>query len=120
MRDNYPMMSQSEERNAPWNQDSLKPTKVSVCISITLSKTVEVMVDDYKVEKNIDEDGNLDIQYDFSDCDLKKAVEEQITLPHQAFEELYGTVYLSEDRKSERVIEDLRGWTVDDFEVVEE
>ena len=96
MRDNYPMMSQSEERNAPWNQDSLKPTKVSVCISITLSKTVEVMVDDYTSEEDIDEDGNPDIHYDFSDCDLKQAVKEQIPLPNQTTE----------------------GWTVDDYEVI--
>ena len=96
MRDNYPMMSQSEERNAPWNQDSLKPTKVSVCISITLSKTVEVMVNDYTSEEDIDEEGNPDIRYDFSDCDLKQAVKEQITLPNQTTE----------------------GWTVDDYEVI--
>ena len=46
---------------APWNEKSNKPKKVEVTVSITLSKTVEVEVDDYSIEET-DEDGTTIIK----------------------------------------------------------
>ena len=37
--------------DAPWNEKINKPQKVEVTISITLSKTVEIEVDDYTTEE---------------------------------------------------------------------
>ena len=80
--------------NAPWNQSDPKPVEVSVCVSITLSKTVKVKLEDYTVEEN--EASDSDISFNFSDCNLREAVSQQVSLPNEKFPD----------------------WTVDDFEVV--
>ena len=96
MLDNYPPGA-ANDPNAPYNQCDPEPIEVEVTVSITLSKTVKIYVDDYIQEApEVDEDGHYykgDI--DFSECNLCKAVEEQITLPNEKVE----------------------GWNVDDFEV---
>lgn len=82
--------------DAPWNQNDQQPTKVRVLVSITLSKSVEVDVDDYHAETVIDEDGNPTTEYDFSECDINSAVKSQVPLPSGVFKD----------------------WCVDDFEIV--
>ena len=81
----YPAGAEFDPR-APWNEVELPPKDVEVTISAIVSKTMKVPVRDY----TIDEEGNID----FSDCDLKKAVEENIRLPN------------------------INGWDLDNFEVV--
>ena len=97
MLDNYPPGA-ANDINAPYNQVDPEPIEVEVTVSITLSKTVKIYVDDYIQEApEVDEDGHYykgDI--DFSDCDLKSAVRNQITLPN------------------------MEGWSTDDFEVIME
>ena len=61
--------------------DNPKPQKVEVTVSITLSKTVEVNVKDYTIKEKIDKKGNHNVSYDYSECDLKQAVIDQIPLP---------------------------------------
>ena len=85
---NYPPMSQSDYDRAPWNEVELPPKEVEVTVSVTISKTTKVPVMDYI----IDEEGEAD----FSNCDLKKAVEENIKLPNT------------------------EGWILDDFTVLME
>ena len=68
--------------DAPWNEITKKPKKIEVTVSITLSKTVEVEVDDYTAEEDFEEDGYQGITYDFSECNLEQAVRDQITLPN--------------------------------------
>lgn len=81
----YPAGAEFDPR-APWNEVELPPKEVEVTISAIVSKTIKVPVRDYI----IDEEGNID----FSECDLKKAVEENIRLPN------------------------INGWDLDNFEVV--
>ena len=81
----YPAGAEFDPR-APWNEVELPPKEVEVTISAIVSKTMKVPVRDY----TIDEEGNID----FSECDLKKAVEENIRLPN------------------------INGWDLDNFEVV--
>ena len=81
----YPAGAEFDPR-APWNEVELPPKDVEVTISAIVSKTMKVPVRDYI----IDEEGNID----FSDCDLKKAVEENVRLPNT------------------------KGWDLDNFEVV--
>ena len=71
---------------APWNEKSNKPKKVEVTVSITLSKTVEIEVDDYTTEE-INEDGVYNTIYNFDNCDLEQAVRNQITLPSKVFDD---------------------------------
>lgn len=94
---NYPMGADTD--NAPWNQIDSEPVEVEVTVSITLSKTVKVYVDDYTQEApEFDGEVYCAGSIDFSDCDLHKAVKEQVTLPNE--------------------IEEFKDWNVDDFEVV--
>ena len=81
----YPAGAEFDPR-APWNEVELPPKDVEVTISAIVSKTIKVPVRDY----TIDAEGNID----FSDCDLKKAVEENVRLPNT------------------------KGWDLDNFEVV--
>ena len=83
----YPAGAEFDPR-APWNEVELPPKDVEVTISAIVSKTMKVPVRDY----TIDEEGNV---Y-FSECDLKKAVEENIRLPN------------------------INGWDLDNFEVIPE
>lgn len=112
---NYPIMSQSEWDNAPWNEDIKEPQEVEVTVSITLSKTVKVKVDDYRVAlEERDEEGELYQVYDFHDCDLKKAVKDQVILPNEAYDHVGYPLF----KCSKKAYEDLKDWTVDDFEVL--
>lgn len=96
--------------NAPWNQKKLPEKEIEVTVSVALSKTVKIKVSDYTItDFGKDEDGEYFEDIDYSDCDLKKAVEEQITLPQNA------CVHMLPQTK---LYEDLAGWNVDDFEVI--
>ena len=85
----YPIGAEFDPK-APYNEQIIPDKEIEVTISVTLSKTVKITVNDYI----IDEEG----YYDFSECDLHKAVKEQIKLPQQ----------LCED------------WEVDEFEIIKE
>lgn len=83
---NYDYPIGSDTSDAPWNQVDPEPRKIEVTVSITLSKTVEVEVSDYTTEEEVDEEGNHNIYYDYSNCDLEQAVRDQITLPNSVGE----------------------------------
>lgn len=100
--------------NAPWNQADNPEREIEVTVSVTLSKTVKIKVSDYEItDSGKDEDGEYFEDIDYSNCDLKGAVEEQIVLPQEAYRFI-----TSSGNKS--VKEKLKGWNVDDFEVIEE
>ena len=111
---NYPPMSQSELDNAPWNQVDSPEKEIEVTVSVTLSKTVRISVSDYEItDSGKDEDGEYFENIDYSNCDLKEAVEEQIVLPQKAWD------YIApKSRREVNAIFDLKGWNVDDFEVL--
>ena len=113
---NYPLMSQSEWDNAPWNQVDNPEREIEVTVSITLSKTVKIKVSDYEItDSGKDEDGEYFEDIDYSNCDLKGAVEEQTVLPQKAWNYI-----VPKTKKDVKAISDLKGWNVDDFEVIEE
>lgn len=91
----YPMGADTSD--APWNQEDPKPRTIEVTVSITLSKTVRIKVDDYIAEEYSDEDGYHGISYDYSECNLEQAVRDQITLPNN--------------------VEEFNDWIEDDFAV---
>lgn len=111
---NYPMGA--DNADAPWNQADNPEREIEVLVSVTLSKTVKIKVSDYEiVDSGKDEDGEYFEDIDYSNCDLKSAVESQVVLPHKAWD------YIAPKSKKEtNAIFDLKGWTVDDFEVIEE
>ena len=71
--------------DATWNEVVKNPQKIEVTVSITLSKTVEIEVDDYTTEE-INEDGIYSTIYNFDNCDLEQAVRNQIDLPSKVFD----------------------------------
>lgn len=103
--------------NAPWNQVDNPEREIEVTVSITLSKTVKIKVSDYEItDSGKDEDGEYFEDIDYSNCDLKGAVEEQIYLPQEAGQLIedfaIGTV------KAKNIVEDLSNWNVDEMEVI--
>ena len=102
--------------NAPWNQVDNPEREIEVTVSVTLSKTVKIKVSDYEItDSGKDEDGEYFEDIDYSNYDLKGAVEEQIVLPQKAWN------YIApKTKKYVKVISDLKDWNVDDFEVIEE
>lgn len=109
---NYPMGA--DTKDAPWNQADNPEREIEVTVSVTLSKTVKIKVSDYSItDFGKDEDGEYFEDIDYSKCDLKRAVEEQITLPQDAYKYVKGE--FNNDQRN-----DLEGWDVDDFEVIEE
>lgn len=97
---NYDYPMGADIPDAPWNQVDPKPRKIEVTVSITLSKTIEVEVNDYTTEEEVDEEGNHNIYYDYSNCDLEQAVRDQVTLPNS--------------------IGEFNDWVEDDFAVMRE
>lgn len=83
--DYYPIGTYNNP-DAPWNEVTKKPQKVEVTVSITLSKTVEIEVDDYTIEE-INEDSIYNTIYNFDNCNLEQAVRNQIDLPSRVFDD---------------------------------
>ena len=107
--DNYNYPCGTDEPNAPWNQVDNPEREIEVTVSVTLSKTVKIKVSDYEItDSGKDEDGEYFEDINYSNCDLKGAVEEQIVLPQSAH------TYVKSNPK---VHEDLSNWCVDDLEV---
>lgn len=104
----YPPGAEHDPR-APYNEVEVPEEEIEVTVSVTLSKTVKIKVTDYTVESGTDEEGEHFKDIDYSSCDLKKAVEEQITLPQNAYTRII---------KKGKLYEDLKGWNVDDMEVI--
>jgi len=111
---NYDYPEGADELSAPWNEEDKKSKEIEVCVSVTLSKTVKIKVSDYTIiESGVDEDGEPFEDIDYSTCDLKKAVEEQIVLPQNAWN------YITPKSKAEiDALFDLKGWSVDEMEVI--
>ena len=104
---NYPMGA--DTKDAPWNQVDNPEREIEVTVSVTLSKTVKVKVSDYEItDSGKDEDGEYFENIDYSNCDLKGAVKEQIVLPQSAYIHV---------KSNSKVHKDLSNWCVDDLEV---
>lgn len=113
-----------DSANAPWNRESLPGKEVEVTVSMTLSKTMKIMVDDYKVEEGED-NGDRFLYEDYSECDLYTAMKNQVTLPQELAEfteDIFNhdlnlnTVKMPKFLKDS--IEDCKDWSLDDLEII--
>lgn len=113
---NYDYPIGSDTPDAPWNKEENPEKEIEVTVSVTLSKTIKIKVSDYEIiDSGKDEDGNYFEEIDYSNCDIKGAVEEQIILPQKAWD------YIApKTKKDAKAIFDLKDWNVDDFEVINE
>ena len=97
MYNNYDYPCEADGPNAPWNQEENPEREIEVTVSVTLSKTIKVMVSDYDIiNSGKDEDGEYFEDIDYSNCVLKEAVTNQGLLPQDKCPD----------------------WEVDDFEVL--
>lgn len=114
--ENYPLGADSRP-DAPWKEEQLPEREIEVLVAITLSKSVKIKVSDYEIiDSGKDEDGDYFEDIDYSNCNLKKAVLEQVTLPQSA-----GIILNNEDSFQEdydKNVKDLSDWNVDEFEVI--
>ena len=107
--DNYNYPCGTDGPNAPWNQADNPEREIEVTVSVTLSKTVKIKVSDYEItDSGKDEDGEYFEDIDYSNCNLKEAVKEQVILLQSAHMYVKG---------NPKVHEDLSNWCVDDLEV---
>lgn len=110
---NYPMGTDTSD--APWNQRDPEPVNVEVQVTIVLTKTIELPVTDYIVEPGgIDEDGlTIPNLYIFDDCDFRKALKDNVILPHQLAD------LVDKGKVSKCNIEDCKNWELEDIEISE-
>lgn len=88
-----------------------KPREIEVNITLTLTKSIMVKVDDYEIiDSGVDEDGLSFEDVDYSVCDLDDAVENQIILPDKAWKYINAEI-------NPQIIEDLKGWEIEDMMV---
>ena len=107
----YPLGAANDPR-VPYNQKENPEVEINVTVSVTLSKTVKVKVNDYEVlAEGKDEDGGYFVDRDFSNTDLISAVEDQIVLPQDA--SLYIDI-----GTNQKAVNDLSGWNVDEMECI--
>lgn len=118
---NYDYPVERGTSDATWHQEELPKKEVEVTVSVTISKTVKIAVDDYKVEEIIDENGRY-LSYDYSDCNLHKAVEEQLVLPQNLAEFTERMFTQDLDLKAAKMprylkeaVTDCKDWIVDDM-----
>lgn len=114
----YPVGTEYDP-NSPWNQKENQEREIEVTASITLSKTVTIKVSDYTIiDSGKDENGEYFEDIDYSSCDLKSAVEDQIILPQDAHIYLGNYAYEGGYTNPVPEVKDLENWNVDDFEVI--
>lgn len=117
MYNNYDYPYGTDGPNAPWNQKELPEKEIEVTVSITLSKTIKIKVSDYTIYSIEADNGKCFDDIDYSDCDLKKAVEEQVYLPQEAGQ-LINDFAINPVSKNIAIVEDLSNWNVDEMEVI--
>lgn len=86
------------DKNAPYNQPTIRPEEVEVDIIVTMSLRTTINVDDYETEEDIDYDTGKKVLVNYYDnCDLMKHVKDQVKLPQD--------------------METFKNWELDDFQV---
>ena len=128
---NYPLMSQSEWDNAPWNQSGPEEKEFEVTVSQTLSKSTTVTTSDYIPggyfpETEWDIDGYHTITChepdDTSDTDWRSAYNNEHYTPLrliQEFKEMLEKNTPIPETRRKYLIDECMNWIEDDLEVCE-
>lgn len=128
---NYDYPEGSDNSFAPWNEVEQDSELVEVTISQTLSKQVEVEVDDYEVNWDYDDDGTRIPELDFSNCDLRTPTLDQHWTVDKILKEI-PKIYekftqldlenVKEIQEFEYIllhlVENAKGWIEDETEVI--
>lgn len=117
----------SDTKDAPFNQIDNPEKEIEVLVSLTLSKSFKIKLDNYKVIKE-EYEGEMVDKIDLSDVNLEEIVREQYCLPDMVSNTLNNICnYTNEFKDTDKVkecinslIEDLSLWNVDEIEVIED
>lgn len=135
MKDNYPILSQSEEHIAPWNQKDPEPIQIDCCVSYCLSKSMPVTIKNYDVingENNFD---NTNFINEFNNDEKAFSLTSLLAELHNLSEEKINrlndelTMMYSPEGKNvinkelgyyKNISKATQGWTIDDLDVTME
>lgn len=135
MKDNYPILSQSEERIAPWNQKDPEPTQIDCCVSYCLSKSIPVTIKNYDVidgENSFDNTNFIDeFNNDEKVLSLTSLLAELLHLSEEKINRLNDELTMMYSPEGKNVINKeleyykniskaAQGWIVDDLDVTME
>ena len=111
--------------NAPYNQKEQEPVDIDVCVSCTLSKSTTI-------EGN-SEVADLKDMYEEQEYTIPELLDEFIKILKREIVEINATIKLLDDNMSNakkalevnishynNLLESLKGWTIDELEVIKE
>ena len=120
----YPPGAENDP-NAPYNQKEQEPIDIDVCVSCTLSKSTTI-------EGNPEVDDLKDI-YEQQEYTIPELLDEFIKILKKEIAEINATIKLLDDNMSNakkalesnishynNLLDSLKGWTVDELEVIKE
>ena len=135
MKDNYPILSQSEERMAPWNQKDQEPIKVDCCVSYCLSKSIPVTIKNYDIIDGEESFDNTNFINEFNNDEKAFSLTSLLTELHRLSEEKINrlndelTMMYSPEGKNvinkelgyyKNISKATQGWIIDDLDVTME
>lgn len=134
-KDYYPDGAADDPR-ASYNQSDQEEVDVNVCVSITLSKSTYLTVNDYIAtsweDVEVGDEGEVihmgGIDYDYSECDFNTAYKQQeFTIPELLQElcnrlnkDIQDNPSSKEVQKWKDMLECAKGWEVDDLCICED
>jgi len=122
MYNNYDYPIGADTPNAPWNKKPVPKRSFDVFISQTLSKSTQVVTDDYVLEDD-------DIHADTSDTEWATAYSGEHYTPLELIEAFKDYLQkhlpdpitnLREFKKVKKLIAECENWVEDDLEIMEE
>lgn len=135
MKDNYPILSQSEEHIAPWNQKDPEPIQIDCCVSYCLSKSMPVTIKNYDVINGENSFDNTNFINEFNNdekafsltsllAELHNLSEEKISRLNDELTMMYSpegkSVINKELEYYKNISRAAQGWIVDDLDVTME
>lgn len=135
MKDNCPLLSQSEEHIAPWNQKDPEPIQIDCCVSYCLSKSIPVTIRNYDVIDGENSFDNTNFINEFNNdekafsltsllAELHNLSEEKISRLNDELTMMYSpegkSVINKELEYYKNISKAAQGWIVDDLDVTME
>lgn len=126
MKDNVPILTQCQEKNAPWNQEGPAPVQIDCTVCYCMSKSMPIEVKDYNENTNLIEEFEND-GYALGIPTLLKELEKLCKEKLRSLkdeESLKTSFFLSqvktikkEEKYYKRILSAAQDWIEDDLDV---
>ncbi len=138
MKDNVPVLTQCQEKDAPWEQVDPEPINVDCCVSYSMSKTMPVRIEHYDVNDGEPDFTDTNFLQEFAQdphafsipglLKILEALAEGMIEKLMSIKEYDDTTSKGYSRTDvgkyirfyKDVIKATKGWVVDDLEVMKE